>query len=58
MESDQKFFAKRAYQERSAAEKAMSRQARAAHLELAKGYEKLSVALEEAHRPTLDAKTG
>ena len=53
MESDQKYFAERADEERSAAEKAMSKQARTAHLELAKGYEQLSVALEEAHRPTL-----
>ena len=53
MESDKDYFANRAEEERFAAKQADDKRARSAHLELADGYEQLSDALEEAHRPTL-----
>lgn len=53
MESDKDYFANRAEEERLAARHADDKRARSAHLELADGYEQLSDALEEAHRPTL-----
>jgi hypothetical protein len=53
MESDKDYFANRAEEERFAATQTYDKRARSAHLELAEGYERLSDALEEAHRPTL-----
>lgn len=53
MITDEDYFAIRADEERSAAEEANDKRAKAAHLELAASYETLSEALEEAHRPTL-----
>jgi hypothetical protein len=53
MKSDEDYFANRAEEERLAAEQADDGRARKAHLELADGYERLSAALEQAHKPTL-----
>jgi hypothetical protein len=53
MVTDKDYFARRADEERSAARQADDKRAKAVHLELAEGYEELSEAIEEAHRPNV-----